>query len=69
MWHICAKFVPGNLIDDYIKIRRMLTNSLYDQEKNQVSYQRLLLGINSNNKPKILRKIVLYMTHQNITPK
>jgi len=69
MWHICAKFVPGILMDDYNTIRTVLTNSLYDQNKKLASYQRLLLGINASNKPMILRKIVLYMTHQNITPK
>lgn len=69
MWHICAKFVPGILMDDYITIRRVLTNCLYDQNKKQASYHRLLLGINNSNKPMILRNIVLDMTHQNITPK
>ena len=69
MWHICAKLVPGILMDDYNTIRMVLTNSLYDQNKKLASYQRLLLGINASKKPTILRKTVLYMTHQNITPK
>ena len=59
MWNICAVFVPGNPMDDYIKIRRVLTKSLDDQNKKQASYHRLLLGMNASNKPMILRKIIL----------
>jgi len=48
MWHVCAKFVPTILMDNYIKIRRILMNSLNDHKKKQ-SYCRLLLGMNASN--------------------
>lgn len=59
MWYKHAKSVPGILMDDYNTIRRVLTNSLYDQNKRQASYYILLLGINNSNKSMIMRKIVL----------
>ena len=58
IWHTCAKFVPGILVDDYNTVRTALSNSLYDQNKKQASCHRSLLGINNINKPMILRKIV-----------
>jgi hypothetical protein len=49
MWHMCAIFLPSILMDNYIKIRKIIMNSLNDQNEKQSSCRRLLLGMNASN--------------------